>query len=122
MFCKHCGNQVMNEAVICPKCGCALKEAQEYCDKKWSTAMVLCLFLGPFGIHRFYTGQTASAIIQLFTGALFGIWWVLDMFMLSFGFYRVYGKRLQGYSVLFGLFALALGFIAVLLLKSLASA
>lgn len=26
MFCNHCGKEVMNEAVICPHCGCALKK------------------------------------------------------------------------------------------------
>lgn len=24
MFCNHCGNELMNEAVVCPKCGCAV--------------------------------------------------------------------------------------------------
>lgn len=23
-FCTHCGNQLLDEAVICPKCGCAV--------------------------------------------------------------------------------------------------
>ena len=22
-FCSHCGNQLMDEAVVCPRCGCA---------------------------------------------------------------------------------------------------
>ena len=25
-FCNHCGNQVLDEAVICPKCGCPIAE------------------------------------------------------------------------------------------------
>ncbi len=25
-FCTHCGNEIMDEAVICPKCGCAVKK------------------------------------------------------------------------------------------------
>lgn len=28
MFCSKCGNEVNNEAVICPNCGCMLKEIQ----------------------------------------------------------------------------------------------
>ncbi len=24
-YCKHCGNQVIDEAVICPKCGCSIE-------------------------------------------------------------------------------------------------
>ena len=26
MHCKHCGHKVLDEAVICPSCGCELKE------------------------------------------------------------------------------------------------
>lgn len=113
MFCKNCGNEINDNAVICPKCGCAVKSLSEYSDKKWGTAMLLCLFLGEFGIHRFYTGQTASAIVQLFTGGLFGIWWFFDLFTLSLGLYRVYGRKLQGFSILFGLFALVIWFLLI---------
>ena len=24
-YCKHCGNQVIDKAVICPKCGCSIE-------------------------------------------------------------------------------------------------
>lgn len=27
-YCSHCGNEVMDEAEICPKCGCRLSEAK----------------------------------------------------------------------------------------------
>lgn len=27
MFCKRCGKEIMDDAVICPNCGCATKEA-----------------------------------------------------------------------------------------------
>ena len=25
-YCKHCGKEIMDEAVICPNCGCAVEE------------------------------------------------------------------------------------------------
>ena len=28
-FCRHCGNEIMDESVICPKCGCATGAAPE---------------------------------------------------------------------------------------------
>ena len=28
-FCSKCGNEIMDEAVICPKCGCAVENAQK---------------------------------------------------------------------------------------------
>lgn len=24
MYCSHCGNEVLDKAVVCPKCGCAI--------------------------------------------------------------------------------------------------
>lgn len=54
--------------------------------KSVGIAYLLWLFLGLFGVHRFYTGRTKSAIAMLIltlTGA--GVivslpWWVIDVF------------------------------------------
>lgn len=43
---------------------------------------LLCLFLGIFGVHRFYMGQTKWGLIYLFTCGLFGIGWIIDCVML----------------------------------------
>lgn len=34
-------------------------------QKSWLTALLLCLFLGYFGIHNFYTGRAGRGIAQL---------------------------------------------------------
>lgn len=44
---------------------------------KW-TAFFLCLFLGEFGVHKFYEGKTLMGLLYLFTGGLFGVGWVID--------------------------------------------
>lgn len=49
------------------------------------TALLLCLFLGEFGAHRFYLGKTGTAILWLLTAGMFGIGWIADLIMLAVG-------------------------------------
>ena len=50
-------------------------------------AFILCLFLGPVGVHRFYVGKVGTGLLYLFTGGLL-IGWILDLFALLFGWFR----------------------------------
>eukprot|EP01085_Mycamoeba_gemmipara_P005256 Mycagemm_TRINITY_DN10152_c0_g1::TRINITY_DN10152_c0_g1_i1::g.5256::m.5256 type:complete len:116 gc:universal TRINITY_DN10152_c0_g1_i1:40-387(+) len=49
-----------------------------------SVAVAYCLwfFLGLFGIHRFYLDRNVSGIIYLFTLGIFGIGWIVDLFLI----------------------------------------
>lgn len=49
------------------------------------TALLLCLFLGFLGIHRFYLGHTMPGVIQLFTGGGCGIWALIDLVQIITG-------------------------------------
>lgn len=51
--------------------------------KSKGTAYLLWFFLGLFSAHRFYVGKTGSAILYLFTLQLFGIGWVIDLFLIG---------------------------------------
>jgi len=42
------------------------------------TAILLCIFLGGLGIHRFYLGYTLIGFIQLVTFGGFLIWAIID--------------------------------------------
>lgn len=50
---------------------------------KW-IALLLCLFLGLFGAHKFYEKKTGMGVLYLFTAGLFGIGAVIDFFALLF--------------------------------------
>jgi uncharacterized membrane protein YvbJ len=52
MFCPHCGNQVIDSAVICPKCGSALSSRQitPEEDKAGAGWIVLAIFLPVVGL------------------------------------------------------------------------
>jgi hypothetical protein len=41
-------------------------------QRPWMITLLLCLFVGTLGAHRFYTGRTGSAIAQLLTVAAVG--------------------------------------------------
>ncbi|MBL6871908.1 MAG: TM2 domain-containing protein [Flavobacteriales bacterium] len=45
-------------------------------------ALVLLLFLGALGAHKFYLGQTGKGILYLFTGGLCGIGLIIDLIKL----------------------------------------
>ena len=51
-------------------------------------ALILCIFFGMGGIHRFYVGKIGTGILYLFTGGLFGIGWLVDIICLIFGSFR----------------------------------
>lgn len=64
-FCQHCGTSVLKSAVICVSCGSKVGSYQGSKDRV--TTALLALFLGAFGVHRFYLGQTVIGLIYLFT-------------------------------------------------------
>ena len=51
--------------------------------KSKGVAYLLWFFLGVFSAHRFYLGKIGSGILYLLTGQLFGIGWLIDLFILS---------------------------------------
>ncbi|MBQ9888681.1 MAG: NINE protein [Bacteroidales bacterium] len=100
-FCTKCGAELHDEAVICPKCGCAVSPASNaldnsISDKNWVTTFLLCFFLGILGVHRFYVGRVGSGIAMILTMGGLGIWLFVDFIVIICGNFKdKYGKVIK---------------------------
>lgn len=112
-FCKYCGAKIPEEAVICTHCGRQVEElksrqtqpqvvvnnnntntntnvnrnynggARYGAKNKW-VALLLCIFLGGLGVHKFYEGKILLGLVYLCTCGIFGIGWIIDIILLLF--------------------------------------
>ena len=107
-FCRHCGAKIPEDAVVCTACGRQVETVRSEAAQpnvvinntntntntningrygtpknKW-VSLLLCLFLGVIGAHKFYEGKTGMGILYLFTAGLFGIGVVIDFISLLF--------------------------------------
>lgn len=55
------------------------KQSKIRSSRKWIVTLILCLFFGVFGAHRFYVGKIGTGILQLFTVGGYFIWTCLDL-------------------------------------------
>jgi TM2 domain-containing membrane protein YozV len=56
--------------------------------KSWLATLLLCLFLGGLGVHRFYTGKIGTGILMLITFGGVGIWTLVDLIMIAVGKFK----------------------------------
>lgn len=109
-FCKHCGEKMPEDAIICTKCGRQVEDIKKSnsneqiiinnnnsasasasatanaigygrAKNKW-VSLILCITLGYFGAHKFYEGKAGMGILYLFTGGLFFIGVIIDIIAL----------------------------------------
>ena len=99
-FCEFCGGEVSIDAVVCSKCGKQIEKlkyekspqviinntntntvvkecGRKQCDK-W-ISLLLCIFLGFFGGHKFYEGKGGMGVLYIFTAGLLGIGIIVDI-------------------------------------------
>lgn len=57
----------------------------ETSEKDWLTVLLLCIFVGGLGIHRFYVGKTGTGILWLLTCGCLGIGTIIDLVQIVCG-------------------------------------
>lgn len=107
-YCQHCGSLIDEDCVVCPKCGKQvgqLKAEQPQIvinnsnnneninqnmnagwyarPKNKVVALLLCIFLGYLGAHKFYEEKPGMGVLYFFTLGLFGIGWLIDIIALA---------------------------------------
>jgi TM2 domain-containing membrane protein YozV len=85
---------------LCDKCGkkfdskkeaemhekkCNVVRTKPLNEKNWLTTLLLCLFLGWLGIHRFYVGKAGTGFIWMITCGGFFIGNLIDFIMILSG-------------------------------------
>jgi hypothetical protein len=91
-----------DRAAFCPYCGARLAPGSSYCQsgapgpapphynnyepqRNWAVALILCIFLGGIGAHRFYVGKIGTGLLWLFTFGLLGIGVIVDLILILCG-------------------------------------
>lgn len=46
-------------------------------------ALILSVVVGGWGIDRFYIGDTGLGVLKLITGGGLGVWWFVDLFVIT---------------------------------------
>lgn len=54
-------------------------------EQGYVPALLLCMFLGTFGAHRFYVGKIGTGILQLVTLGGLTLWTLIDYLVIIFG-------------------------------------
>lgn len=68
-------------------------------EKSRLVALLLCIFLGGIGVHRFYAGKVGTGILYIFTAGLFGIGALVDLIMIACGSFRdQYGNYISNWN------------------------
>ena len=97
VYCQKCGAPMGADDRFCRKCGCDATVplwqttptvAANASDRKRLVAVLLCVFLGVFGAHRFYAGRIGTGILWLFTLGILGLGMLYDLILIIAGEFR----------------------------------
>lgn len=81
-FCYNCGNPVAENAEVCLNCGVAVKKdnnSNRFNGQDKLVMILVCLFLGAFGIHNFMMGETKKGIFKIIMTFVCGIGEILAL-------------------------------------------
>ena len=54
----------------------------------WVVCFILVIFLGFWGVHRFYVRKIGTGVLMLLTFGGFGIWWFIDLVLIAVASFR----------------------------------
>lgn len=75
-YCQQCGSQLVDQAVVCPNCGCTVQEPINQQEDKPSTGLNILAFLFPLvGLILFLCFQKTTPVRAKAIGK-----WALDGF------------------------------------------
>ena len=60
----------------------------EVSDKGFVPTVLLCFFLGVFGVHRFYVGKIGTGILMILTVGGLGFWALIDFIIIVTGNFK----------------------------------
>jgi len=92
-ICTQCGSSFEPGVELCPNCNAKIDSDSSHDIASQSLAqpsmiestkspvinLLLCLFLGMFGAHRFYVGKIGTGLLMLITFGGLGIWYLVDL-------------------------------------------
>lgn len=94
-LCAKCGALMDDDLFYCLNCGEMLASSRSAEDPKrivyrqpglWRNkwvSLLLCIFFGWFGAHKYYESKVIQGVIYSLTLGLFGFGWIIDTIILA---------------------------------------
>ena len=66
-------------------------------DKDFVITLLICVFLGGLGVHRFFVDKIGTGVLMLVTLGGLGLWWIIDIILIVTGSFKDSEGRVIAY-------------------------